>query len=292
MEKVLEILLSWVGYLEKQSNKDLDHKTRNAGNKNYTCFARDYKTYTGANFQGQAWCAMFISVCFVVAYGLEVAKKMLCGQLYAYCPYGMAAFKKKGQLHTTPKAGDIVFFLKNGIAKHTGFVYKVSGKTIYTIEGNTSGASGVVANGGGVCRKSYTVNSNMRFGRPDYSLAETQNTSENACEPQIATKNTKDELTKAGFIKGVQKAVNVAVDGIVGENTRAALPTLKKGSKGTVVKYVQLALIEIYGYELPKYGADGDFGNETVAAVKKFQKAKGLEVDGVIGKNTWKALLE
>lgn len=197
MNKVLAVLLNWVGYLEKKSNKDLDHKTDNAGNKNYTCFARDYKEYTGANFQGQAWCAMFISCCFVAAYGLEMAKKLLCGQLYAYCPYGMKAFKDKGQLHTKPKAGDIVFFLTNGVAKHTGFVYKVAGNYIYTIEGNTSGASGVIPNGGGVCKKYYAVNSNMRFGRPDYNLVEKQST--NSQKADTATKQ--DTANKSTSVK-------------------------------------------------------------------------------------------
>lgn len=289
MEKVLEVLLSWVGYLEKKSNKYLEDKTANAGNKNYTIFAEKYKEYTGENYQGQAWCAMFISVCFALAYGLENAIKLLCGSLYSYCPYGMAAFKKAGRLHTKPQAGDIVFFIRNGVAKHTGLVYKVDGNTIYTIEGNTSGASGVIANGGGVCKKSYTVNDNMRFGRPDYSLVEVAPKPQTpAPKPQI----NNDKLTKDSFIRGVQKAVGVSVDGIVGSKTRAALPTLKKGSKGTVVKLVQRALIDLYGYKLPKYGADGDYGAETLAAVKEYQKANKLTADGIIGKNTWAALLK
>ena len=294
MNKVLAVLLNWVGYLEKKSNKDLDHKTANAGNKNYTCFARDYKEYTGANFQGQAWCAMFISVCFVAAYGLEIAKKLLCGQLYAYCPYGMKAFKDKGQLHTKPKAGDIVFFLTNGVAKHTGFVYKVAGNYIYTIEGNTSGASGVIPNGGGVCKKYYAVNSNMRFGRPDYSLVSAKNAqaTTNAQKADTAPKTDTGKLTKADFIKAIQEAVNVSVDGIVGSKTRAALPLLKKGSKGEVVKRVQTALMDIYGLSLPKYGADGDMGSETVQAVKAFQSNNNLTADGIIGAKTWKKLLE
>lgn len=288
MEKVLKVLNSWVGYLEKASNKDLEHKTKNAGNKNYTIFAEKYKEYTGQNYQAQAWCAMFISCCFVEAYGLETAKKLLCGSLYSYCPYGMAAFNKAKRLYTKPKAGDVVFFLRNGVAKHTGFVYKVSGNTLFTIEGNTSGASGVIANGGGVCKKSYTVNNNMRFGRPDYSLVP-------ATSPQKAeNKGEKDtgKLTKASFVKGVQKAVGVAVDGIVGVKTKAALPTLKKGSKGEVVKLVQRALIDLYGCKLPKYGADGDYGEETVAAVKSFQKAHKLTADGIVGVRTWGALLK
>ena len=45
---------------------------------------------------------------------------------------------------------------------------------------------------------------------------------------------------------------------------------LKKGSKNELVKSLQLALIAKYGASiLPKYGADGDFGSETVAALTK-----------------------
>lgn len=194
-EKVYKKLLEYDGYLEKKSNANLEHKTKNAGNKNYTIFAKLYKDYTGENYQAQAWCAMFISVCFVLAYGLAEAKRLLCGSLFAYCPYGMNAFKNKGRLHTKPKKYDVVFFLKNGLAYHTGFVYKVSGNTIYTIEGNTSGASGVIPNGGGVCKKSYTVNSNMRFGRPDYKeIKETETKKETkkpaAVEPAASFKES------------------------------------------------------------------------------------------------------
>jgi phage-related protein len=60
---------------------------------------------------------------------------------------------------------------------------------------------------------------------------------------------------------------------------------LQKGSKGESVKAVQTALMS-KGYELPKYGADSGYGDETVAAVKKFQQDNGLNVDGKVGKNT------
>ena len=69
----------------------------------------------------------------------------------------------------------------------------------------------------------------------------------------------------------------------------AAQPTIRRGSKGTAVKTAQKLLTE-KGYKLPKYGADGDFGSETEAAVKQFQKDWGLEQDGVIGPDTWKIL--
>lgn len=64
---------------------------------------------------------------------------------------------------------------------------------------------------------------------------------------------------------------------------------LLKGTRGNYVKQFQRQLIAL-GYKLPKYGADGDFGNETFEAVKQFQQDRPLEVDGKVGKNTWKAL--
>jgi len=68
------------------------------------------------------------------------------------------------------------------------------------------------------------------------------------------------------------------------------LPLLQRGSRGASVKALQ-TLLKLHGYKLPKYGVDGDFGGETVDAVKKLQAAKGLEVDGVVGAKTWKALV-
>ena len=68
-------------------------------------------------------------------------------------------------------------------------------------------------------------------------------------------------------------------------------PTLKKGMKGNNVMKLQTALMA-RGYTLPRYGADGDFGNETLAAVKEFQKDRGLTVDGIVGPATWAALRE
>lgn len=67
-------------------------------------------------------------------------------------------------------------------------------------------------------------------------------------------------------------------------------PLIKRGAKGANVVKAQKALIA-KGYKLPKYGADGDFGSETESAVRRFQKARKLEVDGKIGNHTWKALL-
>ena len=64
--------------------------------------------------------------------------------------------------------------------------------------------------------------------------------------------------------------------------------TLKNGSRGTQVKVLQFLLNEL-GYDCGE--ADGIFGSKTLAAVKAYQKAKSLTVDGICGKNTWTKLL-
>lgn len=66
-------------------------------------------------------------------------------------------------------------------------------------------------------------------------------------------------------------------------------PTLRKGSRGAYVTLLQTALMQ-KGYALPKYGADGDYGAETAAAVKQLQQDAGLKADGICGPKTWEAL--
>lgn len=70
------------------------------------------------------------------------------------------------------------------------------------------------------------------------------------------------------------------------------LETLKKGSRCESVKALQILLIGTEpGYPCGKYGVDGDFGSATENAVRNFQKAIGLEVDGIVGPATWAKLL-
>ena len=66
-------------------------------------------------------------------------------------------------------------------------------------------------------------------------------------------------------------------------------PTLRNGSSGDYVKEAQKKLI-LAGYDLGSSGADGKFGAKTTAAVKAFQRSKGLKVDGIVGRDTWAAL--
>ena len=86
-------------------------------------------------------------------------------------------------------------------------------------------------------------------------------------------------------------AVPVVVDGEIPTPTPDPdyRPTLRKGDSGTYVTLMQTMLIQ-RGYSCGASGADGKFGNGTLAALKAFQKASGLTADGVCGPKSWAAL--
>lgn len=127
-DKFLSIALSQVGYLEKASNKDLDSKKANAGDKNYT----KYGAWYGLN--PAAWCAMFVSWC---ANEAGILKTLI--PRYSGSGAGYKWFKERGQITMKPKSGDIGFLKptkKGATSSHTFIVYEVFGDTITTIEGN------------------------------------------------------------------------------------------------------------------------------------------------------------
>ena len=86
-------------------------------------------------------------------------------------------------------------------------------------------------------------------------------------------------------------AVPVVVDGEIPTPTPdpGYRPTLRKGDTGTYVTLMQTMLIQ-RGYSCGASGADGKFGNGTLAALRVFQKDNGLTVDGVCGPKTWAKL--
>ncbi len=65
---------------------------------------------------------------------------------------------------------------------------------------------------------------------------------------------------------------------------------LRKGSRGEDVRSLQILLMG-RGYSVGNCGADGIFGNDTENALKAYQKKKLLEVDGVAGPESYRALL-
>lgn len=242
---VINIALAEVGYLEKATNANLDDKTANAGSNNYTKYWRDiYPAY-----QGQPWCACFVTWVFVIAFGKAMAQKLLKHYPYVYCPTMADLFT----LNANPKVGDIVIFKHNGVFTHTGIVIKVSGDQFWTVEGNTSGGSTIIANGGGVCKKTY-FNSNLpgtKFITPDYSKVQ--------------------EIKSGG-----NDTTSISASSI-----------LKMGSNGSAVKTLQKNLNTLIKAKLT---VDGEFGTATYNAVIKFQTKYKLTADGIVGENTQKKI--
>ena len=183
IERLVAIAQAEIGYLEKATNAMLDDKTANAGSNNYTKYARNLDAignfYNGPK-NGYAWCDVFVDWCMWKTFGLEMAKKLLCqpdNSLGAGCTYSAGYYKSNGRFfYSGPQVGDQIFFTSDGgkTCYHTGLVTEVKNGRVYTIEGNTSSASGVVPNGGAVAAKSYNVTSTSiaGYGRPDYSIIE------------------------------------------------------------------------------------------------------------------------
>lgn len=142
------------GYLEKKSNAYLDDFKKNAGYNNYTRFARDVNSWGQPGCQAQPWCAEYQFWKLVNVLGITKALQIMGGGFYN-CKSITNHAKSNGTWHKSPKVGALIIF-RNG--SHVGSVRSFNGSVVYTNEGNTSSASGVVANGGAVRNKSYTIN--------------------------------------------------------------------------------------------------------------------------------------
>ena len=178
--KVLRIALEEVGYQEKETNARLDHRTDNAGDENFTKYARDLDRinfYNGKK-NGYAWCDVFVDWCFVKAYGEDGALDITFQPSFflfnrgAGCRYSFGYYEARDRIFSMPKPGDQVFFYNADGTRvcHTGLVYGVDDTYVYTVEGNTSPQNGVVDNGGEVCKKQYLLTDPRLagYGRPDY----------------------------------------------------------------------------------------------------------------------------
>ena len=91
-------------------------------------------------------------------------------------------------------------------------------------------------------------------------------------------------------VREFQQTNGLVADGVVGSRTWTTLltlpprPTIRRGSRGTYVKYLQEKLTS----KLYNAGTiDGIFGANTEQAVREFQQENGLSVDGIVGPATW-----
>ena len=167
-------------YLEKKSNAYLDDFTKNAGDKNYTKFARDVNNWNQPGCQGQPWCAVYQFWKLVKVFGLTKALQIMGGGFYN-CQSVTRHAKQKGTWHNTPKEGALIIF-RNG--SHIGSVNSFDTTYVYTNEGNTSSVPGVVANGGACRNKKYKLTDSAIDGYVwiDYGTTADQESTETAVQ--------------------------------------------------------------------------------------------------------------
>lgn len=185
VDKVISVAEGEVGYREKKTNSSLDDKTANAGSGNYTKYNRDLKAWAGVGALNAQWCQAFVDWCFIKAFGVEGAKKLLY-TFTNYTPTGSDAFKKRGRYikrgQGTPEPGDVVYFYSTskGRIGHVGIVYKVSSSKVYTIEGNASD---------GVNKKSYNLTNSYvdGYGRVDYAALDSSDAPAQPDQPEELT---------------------------------------------------------------------------------------------------------
>lgn len=255
--RVLDIARAEIGYREKATNAQLDDPTANAGTKNYTKYARELDAlgdYYNGRKQGYEWCDVFVDFCFFAAFGPDVGRRMICQPLRSLgAGTGYSArYYKNAGRWSDTPEPGDQIFFQSG------------GKICHTGLVETVNAAHVTTiegNSADQVRRCRYARGNTRiagYGRPDWSLVA------DVPVPETPTASA-------------QKP--------------AAHSTLNRGSSGPEVKTLQARLLAL-GYALPRYGVDGDFGQETEKAVRAYQRARGLDVDGIVGPLTWAALDE
>lgn len=188
---IITVATAEEGYLEKKSNANLYDKVANAGYANYTKYWVDLTKWGAMRNSGikedspfaggekWSWCAAFVCWSFISILGVEGATKLLLHMPYISCQTLANKAKAIGKLEAIPKVGSIVLFFNGSRFSHTGYVIGVDTKKFYTIEGNTNLTSGVVPNGGAVCKKSYVISTykakGCKFYYPNYASLLSQN---------------------------------------------------------------------------------------------------------------------
>ena len=248
-----------VGYREKASNSQLDDKTANSGSGDWNKYARDLdqlKNFYNGGKNGYAWCDVFYDWLFVKCFGADLGRQMLCQPLNsagAGCLYSVQYYKQYGRWH-------------NGTPEPGDQIFFTYAPGEYSHTGLVESVTGGVVNtiegnaSDSVGRRSYAVGSSniAGYGRPRWELA---------TNTQAAVVIFPDSGSSGGRI-------------------------LKIGKIGDDVKQLQEDLIKL-GYDVGSDGADGEYGDNTMLAVMKFQRDKGLTpVDGEVGDDTRKALKE
>lgn len=266
LTKLLQIAENEVGYLEKKSNSQLNDKTANAGSNNWTKYGQELLKEIGPPYSnGVAWCDMFVDWCFLKAFGENKAKELL-GGWSAYTPTSAQYFKNMNQWYTSnPIIGDVIFFKNTTRICHTGLVYKVDSIKVYTIEGNTSGTNGLIANGGGVCKKSYllTYKNIAGYGRPKYNRSNS-NCTKTAIDVSLYQGNIDWKKVKKS---GIDYAI---LRGIIKNGTLDS--TFEKNYSNAINNGIKILGVYQFSYALNETTAKND-------AVNMINKLNGKKLD-------------
>ena len=204
----------------------------------------------GWNVQNQPWCAIFVCWLFIESFGLYQGKEMMHG-CSAGCAVQAEYYQRNNSFYVNPCKGDQIFFYVGGGINHTGIVVDISGSTITTIEGNYSDS---------VCTNTYFIgDSNIAgYGRPCWELVSNDEPDDEP-EPEPWTEDR--EYRELHYPMGLM----IPQDDI---------------------KAWQQILV-CWGYDLGRWGVDGEFGVLTMQRTKDLQRRCGLEEDGIVGEKTW-----
>lgn len=182
--EVLDMARKYKNYQEKRrlgTREQMWDFHWGAGSANMTIWAILYKEYSGANYQGQAWCAMYgtdiVALAFIEKYGVSVekaaqlTKEYFGGDLPFNCQRFVNNHKNDSRMDHKPKAGDHVIFWTGAKYGHWGIVSGVdsNGKGFTSVEGNTSGgADKIDPDGGAVVEKWHSLTGKEYFYHPPY----------------------------------------------------------------------------------------------------------------------------
>ena len=229
------------------------------GADNWNRYAEDIglQRWYGWKPQNQPWCDIWGDSMFLEAFGLDLAAKLTyqpVGSGTALCRASADCYKQNGAWFNYPEEGDEIFFYYDGAINHVGIVTFVANAVVYTIEGNTSDR---------VARRAYDLGSELiaGYGRPNWAVLE---------DADVPEPDPTEEPDPGPAVTG--------------------LPVLQRGDTGETVRALQF-LLNGRGCSCGVYGADGDLGPATEAAILAFQRRNKLEDDGIVGPATWAKLL-
>lgn len=255
---LLAVAMSQLGYHEGNGTSDFAG-TNVSGNKNFVEYNRlygklDNNEGNGYSY-GYAWCASFVNWClrqaridYDVVGGEVSCTRWIRNHLK---PNGLFRESSAHGGSYRPKAGDLIFFKKEGsslLSTHVGIVRYSDGTYVYTVEGNT--ASGAVALDAYLLDDSYVIG----YGVPSYKTSSTE-----ACDYKESGKIagtyivTADTLNirvqpsaSSSRLTSLKKATLVEVEGF--ENGFAKITT-KDGVKGYASRhYLELVTIPPKSY--------------------------------------------